>query len=147
MCIYALLVVIFFCHSIKISRLPHILIDTMKMASLSLFALATANALGELLSYYQVNVAAQKFFTVLPGGCWIFLLVTVLFFLFVSTFMEAVPAMLLFVPIILPSALALVISPIILGLIIIVTLALGLVMPPYVLCLLPASQALFPALF
>ena len=46
----------------------------------------------------------------------------------------------LFVPIILPSAVALGISPIILGLIIIVTLALGLVTPPYGLCLLLACS-------
>ena len=139
-CIYALLVGIFFYKSIKISRLPAILIETMKMASLSLFALATANALGELLSYYRLNVIAEQFFTSLPGGRLIFLLVVVAFFLFVGTFMDAVPAMILFVPIILPSALALGLSPIILGLIIIVTLALGLVTPPYGLCLLLASN-------
>ena len=133
-CIYALIVGIFFYRSIKVSRLPAILIETMKMASLSLFALATANALGELLSYYRLNVLAQQFFTSLPGGRFIFLLVVVAFFLFVGTFMDAVPAMILFVPIILPSAVALNLSPIILGLIIIVTLALGLVTPPYGLC-------------
>ncbi|MGX8683935.1 MAG: TRAP transporter large permease, partial [Lachnospiraceae bacterium] len=130
-CIYALLVGIFFYRSIKISRLPFLLIETMKMASLSLFALATANALGELLSYYRLNVLVQGFFTGLPGGRLIFLLVCVAFFMFVGTFMDAVPAMILFVPIILPSAIALGISPIILGLIVIVTLALGLVTPPY----------------
>ena len=139
-CIYALLIGIFFYKSIKISSLPRILIETMEMASLSLFALATANALGELLSYYQLNILARNLFLSLPGGKGIFLLVTVLFFLFVGTFMDAVPAMILFVPIILPSANALGISPIILGLIIIVTLALGLVTPPYGLCLLLASS-------
>ena len=139
-CIYALFVGMFFYRSIKVSQLPRILIETMKMASLSLFALATANALGELLSYYQLNVIAQRFFTSLPGGRGVFLLVTVLFFLFVGTFMDGIPAMILFVPIILPSAIALNISPLILGLIIIVTLALGLVTPPYGLCLLLASS-------
>ena len=139
-CIYALIVGIFFYRTIKISRLPAILIETMKMASLSLFALATANALGELLSYYQLNVIVRNFFTALPGGRLLFLVVVVLFFMFVGTFMDAVPAMILFVPIILPSAAALNISPIILGLIIIVTLALGLVTPPYGLCLLLASS-------
>ena len=139
-CIYALLVGIFFYRSIKVTRLPAILIETMKMASLSLFALATANALGELLSYYRLNVIAQAFFTSLPGGRFVFLMVVVAFFLFVGTFMDAVPAMILFVPIILPSATALGLSPIILGLIIIVTLALGLVTPPYGLCLLLACN-------
>ena len=139
-CMYALIVGIFFYRTIRLQKLPGILVETMKMSSLSLFALATANALGELLSYYQLNVMVQNFFLGLAGGRLIFLLVVVLFFLFIGTFMDAVPAMILFVPIILPSAAALGISPIILGLIIVVTLALGLVTPPYGLCLLLASS-------
>lgn len=138
--IYALLVGMFYYKTIKVRRLPAILIETMKMSSLSLFALATANSLGELLSYYQLNILVQGFFTSLPGGKLLFLVVVVLFFMFVGTFMDAVPAMILFVPIILPSAVTLGISPIILGLIIVVTLALGLVTPPYGLCLLLASS-------
>ena len=139
-CIYALFVGIFFYKTIKVKNLPRILIETMKLSSLSLFALATANALGELLSYYQLNILVQEFFANMAGGKLIFLLVVVAFFMFVGTFMDAVPAMILFVPIILPSSAALGISPIILGLIIVVTLALGLVTPPYGLCLLIASS-------
>ena len=139
-CIYALLVGIFFYKTIKVKNLPRILIETMKLSSLSLFALATANALGELLAYYQLNVIVQNFFANMPGGRLVFLLVVVAFFMFVGTFMDAVPAMILFVPIILPAATSLQISPIILGLIIVVTLALGLVTPPYGLCLLIASS-------
>lgn len=139
-CVYALIIGVFFYHTIRISRIPAILIETMKLSSLSLFALATANALGELLSYYRLNEAVQGFFVGMPGGKLVFLFVVVLFFMFVGTFMDAVPAMILFVPIILPSAIALGISPIILGLIIIVTLSLGLVTPPYGLCLLLAGS-------
>lgn len=139
-CVYALIIGIFFYHTIKISRIPGILVETMKLSSLSLFALATANALGELLSYYQLNEKVQALFIGIPGGRLVFLVVVVLFFMFVGTFMDAVPAMILFVPIILPSATALEISPIILGLIIIVTLSLGLVTPPYGLCLLLAGS-------
>ena len=139
-CIYALIVGILYYKTIKVKNLPRILIETMKMSSLSLFALATANALGELLSYYQLNVAVQSFFSNMSGGKLVFLLVVVAFFMFVGSFMDAVPAMILFVPIILPAAVNLGISPIILGLIIVVTLALGLVTPPYGLCLLIASS-------
>jgi tripartite ATP-independent transporter DctM subunit len=139
-CVYALIVGIFFYKTIKIRALPRILKETLKLSSLSLFALATANALGELLSYYQLNRYVEQFFTSISGGKIIFLLVIVLFFMFIGTFMDSVPAMILFVPIILPSAITLGISPVILGLIIIVTLALGLVTPPYGLCLLIASS-------
>jgi tripartite ATP-independent transporter DctM subunit len=139
-CIYALFISFFFYKSIKVKDLPRILIETMKLSSLSLFALATACALGELLSYYRLNEAVQGFFTSIPGGSMIFLLVVVIFFLFVGTFMDAVPAIILFSPIVLPSALALGISPIILGLIIVITLSLGLVTPPYGLCLLLSAS-------
>jgi tripartite ATP-independent transporter DctM subunit len=135
-CLYALIISMFFYRSIKVKDLPRILVETVKLSSLSLFALATANALGELMSFYRLNEAVQGFFTGIPGGQFLFLIVVVLFFLFIGTFMDAVPAMILFVPIILPSALALGVSPIILGLIVIITLALGLVTPPYGLCLL-----------
>lgn len=139
-CLYALLIGVFFYHTIKIKDLPGIIMDTMKQSCLSLFALAAACALGELMSYYQLNVIVQNFFMALPGGYLAFILVTVLFFLFVGTFMDAVPAMILFVPIILPCATALGMSPLMLGLIIVITLALGLTTPPYGLCLLIASS-------
>ena len=139
-CLYALLIGIFFYHTIKVSDLPGIIMDTMKQSCLSLFALAAACALGELMSYYQLNVIVQGFFMALPGGYLVFILVTVAFFLFVGTFMDAVPAMILFVPIILPCATALGMSPLMLGLIIVITLALGLTTPPYGLCLLIASS-------
>jgi tripartite ATP-independent transporter DctM subunit len=139
-CVYALFISMVFYRSIKIRDLPRILVDTMKLSSLSLFALASANALGELLSFYQLNAKAQVFFTNLPGGSTTFLLVMVVFFLFLGTFMDAIPAMILFVPIILPSAIALGISPTILGLIIVIDLAMGLVTPPYGLCLLLAAS-------
>ncbi|MDR1469506.1 MAG: TRAP transporter large permease [Spirochaetaceae bacterium] len=139
-CLYALAISMLFYRSIKPKDLPRILVETLKLSSLSLFALATANALGELMSYYRLNEAVQGFFTSVPGGQFLFLVVVVFFFLFIGTFMDAVPAMILFVPIVLPSALALGISPIILGLIVVVTLSLGLVTPPYGLCLLLASS-------
>ena len=128
-CLYALLIGIFFYHTIKVKDLPGIIMDTMKQSCLSLFALAAACALGELMSYYQLNVIVQRFFMALPGGYMVFILVTVLFLLFVGMFMDVVPAMILFVPIILPCATSLGMSPLMLGLIIIITLALGLTNP------------------
>ena len=78
-CMYALVIGIFFYKSIKLSRLPHILIETMKLSSLSLFALASANALGELLSYYQLNMIIRNFFVALPGGKIFFLFIVIVF--------------------------------------------------------------------
>ena len=139
-CIYAFVVGMFFYKSIKFKDIPEILKDTLKLSSLSLFALCTANALGELLGYYHVSTKAAEFFVNLPGGSTSFMAIIILFFIFVGTFMDAIPAMILFVPVILPAALAVGTDPVLLGLVIVMTLALGLVTPPYGLCLLIAGS-------
>lgn len=139
-CVYALVIGMFYYRTIKIKDLPQIILQTLKLSSLSLFALATANALGELLGYYNISTKAAAFFTSIPGGATVFMLIVVIFFLFIGTFMDAVPAMILFIPVILPGALAVGIDPIHLGLVTVMTLALGLVTPPYGLCLLIAGS-------
>lgn len=138
--LYTLLISMFFYKTLKVRDIPKILVDTLGLSSLSLFALAAASALGELMSYYQLGAIAQDFFNNNIDAEWIFIIIIIAFFLFVGTFMDAIPAMILFVPVILPAALQFGIDPIHLGLIVIITLAVGLVTPPYGLCLLLAAK-------
>ncbi|KKK32893.1 C4-dicarboxylate ABC transporter permease [Salinicoccus sediminis] len=138
--VYTLLISMFYYKTLKIRDLPKIIFDTLSLSALSLFALATASALGELLSYYQLATLAQTFFTENISMKWVFLLLIIGFFLIIGTFMDAIPAMILFVPIILPASEAFGIDPVHLGLIVIITLAVGLATPPYGLCLLIASK-------
>lgn len=138
--LYALVIGLFYYKTIVLKDLPEILIDTLKLSCLSLFALSTANALGELLGYYGISSKIATLFSGVTGGSTVFMIMVILFFLFIGTFMDAVPAMVLFVPVILPTATAMGIDPIHLGIVIIITLALGLVTPPYGLCLLIAGS-------
>ncbi|WP_080873042.1 TRAP transporter large permease [Oceanobacillus timonensis] len=138
--IYTAIVCMFYYKTLKIKDFPKILFDTLALSSLSLFALAAASALGELMSYYQLGATAQAFFENNIGSQWLFILIIIAFFLFIGTFMDAIPAMILFVPIILPTALEFGMDPVHLGLIIIMTLAIGLITPPYGLCLLLAAK-------
>jgi tripartite ATP-independent transporter DctM subunit len=138
--VYTLLISMFFYKTLKLSDLPKILADTLALSSLSLFALAAASALGELMSYYQLATVAQDFFANNVGTKWLFIVIIILFFLFIGTFMDAIPAMILFVPVILPTATLFGMDPVHLGLIVVITLAIGLVTPPYGLCLLLAAK-------
>ncbi|NLA90721.1 MAG: TRAP transporter large permease [Synergistaceae bacterium] len=138
--VYAMLISIFYYKTLKISDMPGIIRETLKLSSLSLFALATASALGELLGYYKASDYVAGFFASHVGSPEMFMLIVIAFFLFVGTFMDAIPAMILFMPVILPSALKLGITSVHLGLVVVMTLALGLVTPPYGLCLLIASS-------
>ncbi|WP_226529322.1 TRAP transporter large permease [Metabacillus niabensis] len=138
--LYTLIVCMFYYKTLKVKDLPKILMDTLSLSSLSLFALACASALGELMSYYQLGTMAQEFFTNNVGAEWLFIVIVIAFFLFIGTFMDAIPAMILFVPVILPTALEFGIDPVHLGLIVVITLAVGLITPPYGLCLLLAAK-------
>ena len=137
--LYALIIGFFFYRTIKIKDLPEILTDTLKLSCLSLFALSTASALGELLGYFELGQLTEHFFMTYMSEPWMFMWVVIIFFLFIGTFMDSIPAMILFVPVILPTALRLGFDPLHLGIVIVINLAIGLVTPPYGLCLLIAS--------
>lgn len=139
-CIYATVLGVFVFHSLSLKDIKPLLYDTLRTSATSLLALATANALGQLLSYYNVSaMVSDVFMTNLPYK-WQFLVAVILFYLFLGTFMDAIPAMILFVPVLLPIAQAFGISAVQLGLIIVITLAVGQVTPPYGLCLLIAGK-------
>ncbi len=111
----------------------------MNMTAQTLFALATATALGQLMSYYNVAILVKEFFIANSFSSAVFFMNIIVLFLIIGTFMDAIPAMTLLVPILLPVAISLGISPVIFGLVTVITLAIGLITPPYGLCLLIAG--------
>ncbi|MBU1467608.1 MAG: TRAP transporter large permease [Gammaproteobacteria bacterium] len=137
--VYAYFVSAYYYKSISLKDLPKIFTETLKLSCLSLFALAAASALGEFLGYYQINAMVSNFFSGIGNNEYLFLFIIVAFFLFIGTFMDAIPAMVLFVPVIYPVALTLGVDPVQLGIVVIITLSIGLITPPYGLCLLIAS--------
>ncbi len=139
-CVYAMFLGCVVFRTIPVRDLPEIFIETITMTAQSLFALATATALGQLLSYYNVSRLVQQFFISHNMNWMIFLVLVILFLLFIGTFMDAIPAMTLFVPVLLPVALSLGITPIHFGLVVVITLAVGLITPPYGICLLIAGS-------
>lgn len=140
-CIYAAFLGIVIFKTIRVSDIFEIFVDSAKTSAISLFALAAANALGQLLGYYKVSTIIATFFeNELVSNRTIFMLVVVLFFLFIGTFMDANPAMILFVPILLPIAETFGVTAVQMGIVIVITLAVGQVTPPYGLCLLIAGD-------
>jgi tripartite ATP-independent transporter DctM subunit len=139
-CVYAFFISMFWYKTLKWSELPRVFQDTVRLASLALFALSTAGALGELLSYYQVSKIVSHFFSTYLPNINIFLALVILFLLFIGCFLDAIPAMILFVPVMLPAAKAFGIHDIHMGIVVVLCMAIGLVTPPYGMCLLLASS-------
>ena len=139
-CVYALVLGLFVFRTIKIKDIKPLLIDTLLLNSISLFALATANAMGQLLAYYNLSAIVKTFFATYANNSIIFMLMVIALYLFLGTFMDACPAIILFAPILLSSAEALGITAVQLGLVIVITLAIGQVTPPYGVCLMLGSK-------
>ncbi len=138
--LYALFISLFVYKTIKLKDLGRIFADTLKLSCLSLFALSAASALGEVLSYLQIHAHVAQFFLTYVHSRAVFLALIIVFFLFIGTFMDNIPAMILFIPILIPIATSFGISMELLGMITVITLAIGQVTPPYGMCLLIAGS-------
>ena len=140
-CLYAAVLGLFVFRTIHVKDIFEIFLDSAKTSAISLFALASANALGQLLGYYNASKVVASFFgSGLITSRAAFMFVVVLFFLFLGTFMDANPAMILFVPMLLPIGETFGVTAVQMGIVIVITLAVGQVTPPYGLCLLIASD-------
>ena len=139
-CLYALILGMFFTRTIHLKDIPPLLVDTLLLNSVSLFALAAANAMGQLLAYYNLSAMVKVFFTNYVNHRIVFMLLVIVLYLFLGTFMDAIPAIILFAPILLKAAESLGITAVQMGLVITITLAIGQITPPYGVCLMLGSK-------
>lgn len=138
--VYCLIITMFIYKTITWRDIPEILLDTAKMSAVTLFCIGGASMFGWLMGYFRINEAATVLISSVTGSGVGFLLIVVALFLLVGTFMDAAPAIIIFVPVIVPIANSLGINSVHLGIVICTTLAFGLITPPYGLCLLLASS-------
>ena len=123
--------------TLSVRDLPGIFSRSANLTALPLFALSAASIFGYLLAYYRVPF-------LLEGGLegihpMVLLPVLALLWLIIGTFLDALPAMAIMVPVFQPVVDAAGLDPIHYGVVSVMALALGLVTPPYGLCLLLAS--------
>lgn len=138
--VYSLIITIFIDRTLTFGDLPKIFIDTAKGTASSLFCIGAATAFGYLLAYFQANefvMDVMQEMELTKTGYTIFI---VILFTILGMFMDATPAICIFVPIVVPVGLELGMHSVHLGMIICLVLAFGLVTPPYGLCLLLACQ-------
>src|SRR5437879_13266928 len=109
--------------------------------SVPLAAVAGASAFGWMVAYLRGPDLVADYITGFAGtdGRMIMLLLVVLFVI-VGDFIDAVPAIIIFMPIILKLTQVGNINPLHMGVVIITTLVFGLITPPYGLSLLIASK-------
>ena len=139
--VYILLVLIPVLRPGHVRELPRDFMYAGLLYSLPLAAVAAASAFGWMVAYLRGPDIVATYITSIAGndGAMIMFLL-VLLFVIVGDFIDAVPAIIIFMPIINKLTEIGAIKPLHMGVVIITTLVFGLITPPYGLSLLVASK-------
>ena len=138
---YILLIVLPLLKPTHWRELPRDFIQTGLVFSLPLITIAAASAFGWLVAYLRGPIVVAGWITGVAGTdpmAIMFLLVAV--FVIVGDFIEPIPAIIIFMPVVTQLTEAGGINSVHMGVVLIVTLAFGLITPPYGLALLMASK-------
>jgi TRAP-type transport system large permease protein len=137
---YALLVGLFLFKELKISDLPGIFGRSMRDSAVIMIIISAVAAANWLLTYNRVPNMITEFAMTFMTEKWVFLLVSMLLFLFVGLFLEGIAAMLVLVPILHPIAVSMGVDPTHFGILVVFNLMIGLITPPMGLCLFVADS-------
>ena len=116
-----------------------ILVETAVSTAIPLLVLATTSVAAWIIAIERFPAAIVGFFAANHFEPFVVLLLINLFLLLVGMFMDLVPALILFAPILLPVAKAAGMSTIQFGVLMVVNLGIGLVTPPVGNCLFVGS--------
>jgi tripartite ATP-independent transporter DctM subunit len=140
-CVYILLVLIPAFNPRHISQLPGDFIYTGLLYALPLALVAGASAFGWMLAYLRgPDMVAETIQTYAGTDPRMIMFLLVLLFILVGDFIDAVPAIIIFMPIIAKLTQLGDINSVHMGVVIITTLVFGLITPPYGLALLIAAK-------
>ncbi|SUT90437.1 TRAP transporter large permease [Actinobacillus lignieresii] len=116
--------------TLDLKALPKIFLDTAKMSAIVIFMLATSSIMSWVMAFTQIpNAIASGLLSLTDNPILILLLINIIL-LFVGTFMDPTPAVLIFTPIFLPICVSLGMSPVQFGIILVFNLSLGTITPP-----------------
>jgi tripartite ATP-independent transporter DctM subunit len=138
---WLLIVVIPLLNPRHIKRLPYDLCHAGLIYSLPLITIAAASAFGWMVAYLRGPIVISGWITGLSGNDpKLIMLLLVLVFTIVGDFIEPIPAVIIFMPLVTSLSAEAGINGVHMGVVLIATLAFGLITPPYGLALLMASK-------
>ena len=139
--VWILLVVIPALNPTHIHKLPYDFCLAGLIFSLPLITIGAANAFGWLFAYLRGAIVIAEWLTAIAGNDpHLIMLLLVLLFTIIGDFIEPVPTIIIFMPLVNALTQSADINPVHMGVVLIATLAFGLITPPYGLVLLMASK-------
>lgn len=135
----AFLVGKFFYKELNLKELPNILKQTAINTAIVTFMIAMASIFSWVLTFEKAPQMIAQYIASISDNPFIFLLLTNILFLFIGMIIDAIPALIIMIPVLLPAALHFGIDPIHFGMIACINLTIGLVTPPVGTALFIAS--------
>lgn len=138
--LYSLIIGLFVYKELKFKSLFNILFTSMKTTAGVLLIVATTQAFGWVLTKEQIPQLIAEWFTLLSSSPMIFLFAVAILLLIAGCFLDPVPAVMIFAPILYPTSKAFQIDPVHFGVVMVVSLCIGLITPPVGMNLFVASS-------
>lgn len=134
--IYSIFVTIFVFRSLKFRQLKGVFQEALVNMAQPLLCVSGAGAFGYMMAYLQVPEIVVQASGPIVGSPILTLLFIAVLYLILGTFMDAIPAIVIFLPIVQKLSVAAGLNPVHVGVLVTVVLCFGLLTPPYGLTLL-----------
>lgn len=128
--LYAFILSVIIYREIKIKDLPQILLSSVITTAIVMLLVGTSMAMSWVMAYENIPQNVAEGLISLSSNKILILIIINLLLLFVGTFMDMTPAVLIFTPIFLPVVTHLGVDPIHFGIIMVMNLSIGLCTPP-----------------
>lgn len=124
------LVLSFIYGEIKVKDLPGVLLKSSETTAIVMLLIATSMSMSWAMSSENIPQSISSSLLALSDNKFVILIMINLILLFVGTFMDMTPAVLIFTPIFLPAVVTLGIDPVHFGIIMVLNLCIGICTPP-----------------
>jgi C4-dicarboxylate transporter DctM subunit len=136
--VYGFLVSFFVYKELKLEDMPKLLLNTANLSGVVLLVLATASMFSFILTFERIPHALAQIIVTYADNWIIFIILVHLVFLMLGMVMDALPAIIVLMPIFLPVGVSLGMEPIHLGILIAANVGIGMITPPVGICLFVA---------
>jgi C4-dicarboxylate transporter, DctM subunit len=126
--------------NLTLADLRAMLVATARLSGNILFIAATAKIAAWVFAFDGLPVKVAQLLGTLTDSPTVVMVLVFLFLVVVGMFMDAIAAMFILIPVLLPPAVSLGVDPIHFTTIVVITLTLGLVTPPVGVCLFAAAK-------
>lgn len=133
--VYGFIISFFVYKDLKLSDLPKVLLQTCSLTGVVLLVLGSASLFSFVLTFERIPHLLAELITTYAFNWIVFLLMVHAVFLLLGMIMDALPPIIVLMPILVPAGAALGIEPIHLGILIAANVGIGMISPPVGICL------------